>query len=362
MASFSAELHVAGHVFPVTHCHFDVTQATQLRGRVSANVRYGPVQLVLDVPDGDVLPAWAADPRKQQATAIVFLDANSGQPLETLRLPAAYCVAYQEQFSNGDAQDGAYQCFLTLSDPSGWTIASGGPATAFVAPAAREHGVPRTSLAVAAALERETGGSDVIKATSRLPTFNETPQVVSSELAAMLGTTFQIEDLGPFVERVTADLQLIYNTPTGKTPLNSLHASGKCVTIAYAMGGNEVGEYDAPAERFFQEEGVPGAGTNCCIGYNPTLETIGNEPWATRPPAIALAHELIHAEQAAYGRMVRGRAQNGLSPTTPNPHQAPEADVRELEAVGVPPHNHYVVNENKIRSEWNPPQPVREYY
>lgn len=142
MASISAELHVAGHVFPVTHCHFDVTQALQLRGRVSAKVRYGPVQLVLDVPDGDVLPARAADPHKQQATAIVSLDATGGQPLETLRLPAAYCVAYQEQFSNGDAQGGAYQYFLTLSDPTHWTITLGGPVSAFVAPAAREHGVP----------------------------------------------------------------------------------------------------------------------------------------------------------------------------------------------------------------------------
>lgn len=142
MASFSAELHVAGHVFPVTHCLFDVTQATQLRGRVSAKVRYGPVQLVLDVPDGDVLPAWAADSQKRQATAIVFLDATGGQPLETLRLPAAYCVAYQEQFVSGDAQGGAYQCHLTLSDPSGWTIAPGGPVSAFVAPAARTHGEP----------------------------------------------------------------------------------------------------------------------------------------------------------------------------------------------------------------------------
>jgi hypothetical protein len=142
MASCSAELHVAGHVFPVTHCHFDVTQTTQLRGRVSSKVRYGPVHLVLDVPDGDVLPAWAADPHKQQATAIVFLDANGGLAVETLRLPAAYCVAYQEQFSNCDMADGAYQCFLTLSDPTGWTIAPGGPATAFVAPVAREHGEP----------------------------------------------------------------------------------------------------------------------------------------------------------------------------------------------------------------------------
>ena len=74
------------------------------------------MQLVLDVPDGDVLPAWAADPHKRHATAVVFLDANGGRAVETLRLPAVYCVAYQEQFSSGDAAGGAYQCHLTLSD------------------------------------------------------------------------------------------------------------------------------------------------------------------------------------------------------------------------------------------------------
>jgi hypothetical protein len=142
MASFSAELHVAGHVFPVTHCHFEVEQATQLRGRVSAKVRYGPVRLVLDVPTGDVLPAWAVDAHKRQAANVVFLEAGGGRAVETLRLPAAYCVAYREQFVSGDAAGGAYQCYLTLSDPTGWTIQPGGPAGAFVAPAAREHGVP----------------------------------------------------------------------------------------------------------------------------------------------------------------------------------------------------------------------------
>jgi hypothetical protein len=101
MASFSAELHVAGHIFPVTHCLFDVTQSTQLRGRVSAKVRYGPVQVVL--------AAWAAEAQKRQATSVVFLDANGGRAVETLHLPAAYCAAYQEQFVSGDAQGGAYQ-------------------------------------------------------------------------------------------------------------------------------------------------------------------------------------------------------------------------------------------------------------
>ena len=55
MASFSAELRVAGHAFALTHCTFGVAQATHQRGRVSTEVRYGPVQLVLDVPAGELL-------------------------------------------------------------------------------------------------------------------------------------------------------------------------------------------------------------------------------------------------------------------------------------------------------------------
>jgi hypothetical protein len=107
MGSFFAQLQVAGQTFPVLHCTFEVHQATHQRGRVSTKVRYGSVQLVLDVPEGDVLPAWAAAPHKRQATAIVFLDATSGSALETLRLPAAYCVFYGEQFQDGDAGTGA---------------------------------------------------------------------------------------------------------------------------------------------------------------------------------------------------------------------------------------------------------------
>lgn len=62
---------------------------------------------MLGVPAGDMLPAWVADPHKCQATAVVFLDANGGRAVETLRLPAAYCVAYQEQFASEDAAGGA---------------------------------------------------------------------------------------------------------------------------------------------------------------------------------------------------------------------------------------------------------------
>ena len=57
MASFSAELRVAGHVFPVLHCHFGVHQATQERGRVSAKARKNLIIIALSVPEGDLLLA-----------------------------------------------------------------------------------------------------------------------------------------------------------------------------------------------------------------------------------------------------------------------------------------------------------------
>ena len=151
MASFSAELHVAGESFPVTYCTFGVDQATHQRGQVSTQVRYGPVQLVLDVPDSEALAVWAASPQKKQLASVVFLDADGGQPVETLRLPGAYCVRYAEQFVSREVSGGSYQCALTLSDPTGWTIAAGGPARAFVAPAAGEHGVPGVSAGASGA-------------------------------------------------------------------------------------------------------------------------------------------------------------------------------------------------------------------
>jgi len=147
MASFSAELRVSGHVFALIHCAFGVEQAIYQRGQASTKVRYHPVQLVLDVPEGDTLLSWAAEPQKCLSADILFRDADGRSVLETLRLPAAYCVSYHEHFVSGDAQGGAYQCSLTLSDPNGWTLTEGGTAGAFVAPAARDHGVPGVAVA-----------------------------------------------------------------------------------------------------------------------------------------------------------------------------------------------------------------------
>lgn len=53
MASFSAALRVAGHMFPVLHCAYGVRQATYQWGRLNTRVRYEPVYLTLDVPAPD---------------------------------------------------------------------------------------------------------------------------------------------------------------------------------------------------------------------------------------------------------------------------------------------------------------------
>lgn len=114
---------------------------------MSTKVRHHPVELVLDVPDLDVLLAWAAAPHKRQAADIVFLDWASRNALETLHMAGAYCVSYRENFASGDTSTGAYQCHITLSDPGGFTLLPGGPGRAFVAPNARAHGVPAAAAA-----------------------------------------------------------------------------------------------------------------------------------------------------------------------------------------------------------------------
>jgi len=94
---------------------------------------------------------WAADPHEHLAVNIIFRDANGGMTLETLRMAAAYCVSYNEMFQQGDAANGAYQAFVTLADPSGFTMQVGGLALDLVVPATGTHGSPLAAAVVATA-------------------------------------------------------------------------------------------------------------------------------------------------------------------------------------------------------------------
>ena len=143
MASFSAELHVAGYVIPLLWCAYEVRQDTDARGRVSAKARRGLVSCRADVPPHQVLELWAAAPAKQLAATVLFREADGGTLLESLHLPAAYCVRYHEFFEAGAVGLGAYTCAFELADPQGWSWQPGAPANpAAVQPAPGTHGTP----------------------------------------------------------------------------------------------------------------------------------------------------------------------------------------------------------------------------
>jgi len=149
MSSFYAELVVAGHTYPLRQCQFGFTQATDPRGRVQAKVRHGLLHLTLDVPDTDLLLDWAHTAHKPLGGHVTFFEPDQRTARETLSFAAGQCVSYQETFVAGDGAAGAYVCQLTITS-DGLTLAPGGPASAFVAPAAREYEVTKLSAEVAA--------------------------------------------------------------------------------------------------------------------------------------------------------------------------------------------------------------------
>jgi hypothetical protein len=141
MSSFYAELVIAGQTYPLRQCQFGFTQATDQRGRVQAKVRHGLLHLTLDVPDTDLLLDWAHTAHKPLGGHVTFFEPDQRTARETLSFAAGQCVSYQETFVAGDGAAGAYVCQLTITS-DGLTLAPGGPASAFVAPAARECAAP----------------------------------------------------------------------------------------------------------------------------------------------------------------------------------------------------------------------------
>lgn len=170
---------------------------------------------------------------------------------------------------------------------------------------------------------------------------------------------FKIEGDLAYQKKVVNDLHKLYSTKSGKALLESLSKSGKNLTIkAPAAGKGNAAGYKNPADRFYNPNGTKGTGTDVTVYFAPDKKSLGgSEKWRTRPPAVALGHELIHADDAMYGRMPRGDGPNGSKApaTTPN---------REKRAVGLPPYDKGQAGgpytENSIRKEMG--EPARPYY
>jgi hypothetical protein len=188
MASIAASLEVESHNFRLLHCTFRINQVINSRGRAVEKARCSPVELVLDVPAGDFLLAWAANPLKRVAVNIVFSNAATGSALETLSLPAAYCVAYQEEFVHGDVQEGAYQCSLTLADPDGFTLQPGGPTVAVAAPAVGQLVEAGAQTPAVLAATAGASASPLVESAPNYATTALDPDYVGEETGDVWGT------------------------------------------------------------------------------------------------------------------------------------------------------------------------------
>ena len=143
----------------------------------------------------------------------------------------------------------------------------------------------------------------------------------------------------------------VASSPNGEALLKALHELGKRVTILETRKGNAVTEMSPE-------------GGEITVFYNPGCEAIskGGEEWATRPPALGLAHSLVRAEQIARGTVKKGSVSLESTPSPTDPTQAAEARESDLEAIGIEPFDLYPFSENKIREGWKPPQPPRTKY
>ncbi|MBO0723957.1 MAG: hypothetical protein J2P52_00030 [Blastocatellia bacterium] len=165
-----------------------------------------------------------------------------------------------------------------------------------------------------------------------------------------------------FVEKTRRGLDEIARVPTGGRLLRSLESRGFTVTLvpssrisearpdnyraAIAPGKSLKWKDESGKERAIRGDG---GGSNVTIRYNPDLSVIGfAAPWQRQPPAIWLAHELIHADDAAHGRM--------------DPEMIDGVRNYERQAIGLPPYEMKEFTENRLRAEWSEPQPPRPVY
>ncbi len=166
-----------------------------------------------------------------------------------------------------------------------------------------------------------------------------------------------------FQGKALQDLIALNGTPTGHNLLQSLNDSGKKVSVEHTTEGNAT-SFNPSANR--KADGTPGTPMeSVVVSYNPDSPTSSpnpTQPWQTRPPAIGLGHELIHADHGVHGTFYPNTDANDSKPNPDGSATAPQMDLDELHTAGIPPHDKDDFNENKLRKEWNPPQPERKWY
>lgn len=149
-----------------------------------------------------------------------------------------------------------------------------------------------------------------------------------------------------FKAGVLADLAWLMTQPVGMEMIEAMVATGKTLTISETGSGNTTG-YDPDADSWPKADGTPGNGSNCRIAYNPGQWNPygGAEAWMTRPPAIGLAHEMVHAWTGMTGTRAAG-----LTGGVKN---------RELQATGLGAYANAIYTENRFRVAFGLPERPR---
>lgn len=165
-----------------------------------------------------------------------------------------------------------------------------------------------------------------------------------------------------FASITRAHLSQLAKIPIGHKLLSSIGKSGKSVTIIHTDRVSEAPPVDFKAAvpkgkmlKWYDLGGNEktirgtGKGSDTVIKYNPSFTcSPQTKDWKNYPPEIALAHELIHADDSAHGRL--------------DPDEIDGVRNYERQAVGLAPYEHKEFTENKFRQAWKKPLPPRTCY
>lgn len=142
---------------------------------------------------------------------------------------------------------------------------------------------------------------------------------------------------GEFEVPVMLDLAWLQTQPIGAQLIAAIWVTGKNAWIQESFGGNRT-VFDNLADASLQSDGSRGKGVNVRIDYNPggKFTHDGTKPWELRPPAIGLAHELVHAWTGMNGM----RAPDVGTDDTPS----------ERQAAGIGEFSDAIMSENRFRA------------
>ena len=153
-----------------------------------------------------------------------------------------------------------------------------------------------------------------------------------------------------FKTHVYLDLGWLMTAGIGQQLIQEIQAADHNVEIIETEGGNGAG-YDPDADSWETTDTPPerGPGSNVTVHFNPNRLFIkdGSLDWHHRPPAIGLAHEMVHAWSGVYGMRARGEDEHGVRR-------------REQQATGLADHADNALTENRFRAAFG--LPLRPVY